>query len=71
MYKRDERLRHLYGTFIRFLAEILWSRGVRRLDIGYPYMLLQHNGNEHNTDIWWFRKIVLWIVDIQRHGNSS
>jgi hypothetical protein len=34
-------------------------------------MLLQDNGNEYNTNIWWFRKIVLWIVDIQRHGNGS
>jgi putative transposase len=27
-------------------------------------MLSQDNGNEYNTNIWWFRKIVLWIVDI-------
>jgi putative transposase len=27
-------------------------------------MLSQNNGNEYNTNIWWFRKIVLWIVDI-------
>jgi putative transposase len=24
----------------------------------------QGNDNEYNTNIWWFRKIVLWIVDI-------
>jgi putative transposase len=64
MYKRDEKLRHLYITAIRFLADELHRRGVRKLYIGYPIMLSQNNGNEYNTNIWWFRKIVLWIVDI-------
>jgi len=64
MYKRDERLRHLYITAIRFLADELHKRGVRKLYIGYPIMLSQNNGNEYNTNIWWYRKIVLWIVDI-------
>ena len=66
MYKRDERLRHLYITAIRFLADKLYDRGVRKLYIGYPYMLSQNNGNEYNTNIWWFREIVLWIVDVFR-----
>jgi putative transposase len=64
MYKRDERLRHLYITAIRFLADELHRRGVRKLYVGYPIMLSQNNGNEYNTNICWFRKIVLWIVDI-------
>jgi putative transposase len=64
LYKRDERLRHLYITAIRFLADELYRRGVRKLYIGYPIMLSQDNGNEYNTNIWWYRKIVLWIVDI-------
>jgi putative transposase len=64
MYKRDERLRHLYITAIRFLADELYDRGVRKLYIGNPIMLSQNNGNEYNTNIWWYRKIVLWIVDI-------
>jgi len=64
MYKRDKRLRHLYITAIRFLADELHRRGVRKLYIGYPIMLSQDNGNEYNMNIWWFRKIVLWIVDI-------
>jgi len=53
MYKRDERLRHLYITAIRFLADELHRRGVRKLYIGYPIMLSQDNGNEYNTNIWW------------------
>jgi putative transposase len=64
IYKRDERLRHLYITAIIFLVDELYRRGVRRLCIGYSIMLSQDNGNEYNTNIWWFRKIVLWIVDI-------
>ena len=64
MYKRVERLRHLYITAIRFLADELYRRDVRKLYIGYPIMLSQDNGNEYNTNIWWYRKIVLWIVDI-------
>ena len=65
-----ERLRHLYIIIaIRFLADDLYRRGVRKLYIGYPYMLSQDNGNEYITNIWWFRKIVLWIVDIfVEHG---
>jgi len=59
MYKKDERLRHLYITAIRFLADLLYRRGVRKLYIGYPIMLSQNSGNEYNTNIWWFRKIVL------------
>jgi putative transposase len=66
MYVRDERLRHLYLTSIRFLAETLWSRGVSKLYMGYPIMLSQGSGNEYNTNIWWYRKIVLWIVDVFR-----
>jgi len=64
MYKRDERLRHLYRTAIRFLAEILWSRGVEKIYVGYPMMLSQYNGNEYNTNIWWYRKIILWMIDV-------
>jgi putative transposase len=29
-------------------------------------MLSQNNGNEYNTNIWWYRKIVLWIVYVFR-----
>jgi hypothetical protein len=59
MYKRDERLRHLYMTLIRSLADELYSRGVKKLYIGYPITLSQDNGNEYNTNIWRYRKIVL------------
>jgi len=64
LYKRDERLRHLYRTAIRFLADELYRRGVRKLYIGYPVMLSQYNGNEYNTNIWWYRKIILWMIDV-------
>jgi putative transposase len=64
LYKKNERLRHLYRTAIRFLAEMLWSRGVEKIYIGYPMMLSQYNGNEYNTNIWWYRKIILWIIDV-------
>jgi hypothetical protein len=52
MYKRDERLMHLYITATRFLADELYSRGVRKLYIGYPIMPSQDKGNEYNTNIW-------------------
>jgi putative transposase len=52
LYKKNERFRHLYRTAIRFLAEMLWSRGVEKIYIGYPIMLSQNNGNEYNTNIW-------------------
>ncbi len=64
IYKRNERLRHLYIASIRFLADMLYSRGVRKLYIGYPIMLSQDSGNEYNTNILWYRRTVLWILDI-------
>jgi hypothetical protein len=54
MYKRDERLRHLYIIATRFLADDLYRRGVRKLYIEYPIMFSQENGNEYNTNIGWF-----------------
>jgi transposase len=27
-------------------------------------MLSQDSGNEYNKDIWWYRRMVLWIVDV-------
>ena len=33
MYKKNERLRYLYITAIRFLADDLYRRGVRKLYI--------------------------------------
>jgi len=24
----------------------------------------QYNGNEYNTNIWWYRKIILWMIDV-------
>jgi len=43
---------------------MLWSRGVKKIYIGYPIMLSQNNGNEYNTNIWWYRKIILWMIDV-------
>jgi len=56
LFKGSERLRHLYRTAVRFLAKELHERDVRRVYLGYPFMITQDNGNEHNTNIWWFRK---------------
>jgi len=42
--------------------------GYRRMSIDALRRAVQYisqgNDNEYNTNIWWFRKIVLWIVDI-------
>jgi hypothetical protein len=42
----DERLRHLYITAIMFLVDEPYSRGVRKLYIGYPHMLFQDSSNK-------------------------
>jgi len=69
VFKTNERLRHLYKTAIRFTAEWLYERGVRRVYMGYPYLLTQGNGNEYNTNIWWYRKLALWLYDaLQEYG---
>jgi len=69
IFKTNERLRHLYRTAVRFLAEWLYERGVKRVYMGYPYMITQGNGNEYNNNIWWYRKLALWLYDtLQEYG---
>jgi len=64
-----ERVRHLYKTAVRFLALRLYERDIRRVYMGYPYMIAQDNGNEYNTNIWWYRKLALWLHDtLQEYG---
>jgi len=68
-FKHQERLRHLYRTAIRFAAEWLYARGVKRVYLGYPYMITQDNGNEYNANIWWFRKVARWLYEVlQEYG---
>jgi len=38
-FKWHERLRYLYRTAIRFTAERLYAKGVKRVYLGYPYMI--------------------------------
>ena len=64
VYKQHERLRHYYRTAIRFLAKEVHKMGVDEVFIGYPYMVSQDNGNEYNTNIWWFNKIINWLKDV-------
>ena len=68
-YKQHERLRHYYRTAIRFLARIMHEMGVDEVFIGYPYLVNQDDGNEFNTNVWWFNKIVNWFKDVlQEYG---
>jgi len=68
-YKQHERLRHYYRTAIRFLARTMHEMGVDEVFIGYPYMVSQDDGNEFNTNVWWFNKIVNWLKDVlQEYG---
>jgi putative transposase len=64
VYKRKERLRHYYRTAIRFLAKEIHEMGVDEVFIGYPYMVSQDSGNEYNTNIWWYAKIINWLKDV-------
>jgi putative transposase len=69
VYKRRERLRHYYRTAIRFLAKTLHGMGVNEVFVGYPYLVSQDDGNEYNTNIWWFNKIINWLGDVlQEYG---
>jgi len=68
-YKQHERLRHYYRTAIRFLAKALWQMGIDEVFIGYPYLVGQDNGNEYNTNVWWFAKIIKWLGEVlQEYG---
>ena len=68
-YKQHERLRHYYRTAIRFLAKTLHGMGVNEVFIGYPYMVSQDDGNEYNTNVWWFSKVINWLKDVlQEYG---
>ncbi|KUO93403.1 MAG: hypothetical protein AT713_01165, partial [Caldivirga sp. JCHS_4] len=64
VYKRRERLRHYYRTAIRFLAKALWQMGIGEVFVGYPYLVSQDDGNEYNTNVWWFSKIINWLNDV-------
>jgi putative transposase len=63
-YKQHERLRHYYRTAIRFLARTMHEMGVDEVFIGYPYLVSQDDGNEYNTNVWWFNKIIKWLNDV-------
>ncbi|MFP3158055.1 MAG: transposase [Caldivirga sp.] len=64
VFKRRERLRHYYRTAIRFLARIMHEMGVNEVFVGYPYLVSQGNGNEYNTNVWWFSKVINWLNDV-------
>ena len=64
VYKQHERLRHYYRTAIRFLARTMHGMGVDEVFIGYPYLVNQDNGNEYNTNIWWYAKIIKWLGEV-------
>jgi putative transposase len=64
VFKRRERLKHYYRTAIRFLAKTLHGMGVNEVFVGYPYMVSQDDGNEYNTNVWWFSKIINWLKDV-------
>ncbi len=63
-YKQHERLRHYYRTAIRFLAKTLHGMGVNEVFVGYPYLVSQDDGNEYNTNVWWFRRVINWLGDV-------
>ncbi len=64
IYKKRERLRHYYRTAVRFLAKTLWRMGVYEVFVGYPYLVSQDDGNEYNTNVWWFRRVINWLGDV-------
>jgi putative transposase len=69
VYKQHERLRHYYRTAVRFLAKTLHGMGVNEVFVGYPYMVSQDDGNEYNTNVWWFAKIIKWLGEVlQEYG---
>jgi len=69
VYKRRERLRHYYRTAVRFLAETLHEMGVDEIFVGHPYLVSQDNGNEYNTNIWWYAKVIKWLGEVlQEYG---
>jgi len=63
-YKNSERLRHYYRTAIRFLARTMHGMGVNEVFVGYPYLVSQDDGNEYNTNVWWFRRVINWLGDV-------
>jgi len=38
--------------------------GIDEVFVGYPYMVSQDDGNEYNTNVWWFNKIINWLNDV-------
>ena len=54
----------MYRTAIRFLTDTLWQLGVDEVFIDYPYNVSHNNSNEYNTNIWWYHKIISWLVEV-------
>jgi hypothetical protein len=38
--------------------------GVDEAFVEYPYMLSQDNGDEYNTNTWWYAKIIRWLSEV-------
>ncbi|WP_291998782.1 zinc ribbon domain-containing protein [Caldivirga sp.] len=53
-----------YYWWKREIANLAISEGqvIDEVFIGYPHMVSHDNGNEYNTNIWWFRKITQWLT---------
>jgi putative transposase len=64
VYKQHERLRHYYRTAVRFLARTLHEMGANEVFVGYPYLVSQDDGNEYNTNVWWFNKVIRWLGEV-------
>jgi Transposase and inactivated derivatives len=43
--------------------------GIGEVFVGYPYLVSQDDGNEFNTNVWWFAKIIKWLGEVlQEYG---
>ena len=43
--------------------------GIDEVFVGYPYLVSQDDGNEYNTNVWWFSKVINWLNDVlQEYG---
>jgi putative transposase len=67
--KLTRRLLHLYRTLASDLLKRLHDQGVSTMYLGYPYNIVQDNGNKFTVNLWSYRMLADAIeLEAQEYG---
>jgi putative transposase len=67
--KLTRRLQHLYRTMASHMVKTLHGQGVSVMYLGYPYNIVQDNGNKFTVNMWSYRMLADAIeLEAQEYG---